>query len=201
MNDIRPVYVEENPDTVQGLVEKAVKGDFEAFGEIYGIYSERIYRYVYYQVKDRMTAEDLAEEIFVKAWESIGKHRKEKSFTSWLYRIAHNHVIDHFRVRRQDEQLTETIPDTADNPEKETEARLLQQELAKTLSCLMPQQRQIIILKYIEGLDNREIGLVMKKRPGAIRVMQCRALAALREKISKGEDKCGLLCTKPSMTA
>ena len=80
------------------LVERAAGGDFEAFGELYSIYLDRIYRYVFYQVKDKMTAEDLIEEIFIKAWKAIGSYRgKGLAFSSWLYRIAHNYLVDYFR--------------------------------------------------------------------------------------------------------
>ena len=185
---------------VSRLVDRAVGGDFGAFGELYSVYLDRIYRYVFYQVKDKMTAEDLTEEIFLKAWEAIGRYkRKSKAFSAWLYRIAHNHVIDYFRTRRQHLALEETTLAATDNPEQEAEEKLMQQELAEAISCLPPQQRQIIILKFIERLDNREIAQIMKKREGAIRVMQMRAIMALRQKLSSQENKCELNYLKPLM--
>lgn len=179
-----------NPQTfgelqVRGLVDRSVDGDFEAFGEIYSIYLDRIYRYVVYQVDDKMIAEDLTEETFIKAWEAIGKYKwKGQPFSAWLYRIAHNQVIDYFRTTRRDLTLKEELPAEAAEPEQEAEEKLGQQEMIKAISYLPAQQKQVIILKFIEGLDNPEIAQIMGKSQGAVRVMQMRALAALRQKLS-----------------
>ncbi len=182
------------------LVEWATDGGVEAFGELYSIYLNKIYRYVFYQVKDRMTAEDLVQEIFLKVWKALGGYRRERSsFSAWIYRIAHNHVIDYFRTRRQHQTLEEDIPALAAGPEQEVEERLIQKELAEAISCLPPQQRQIIILKFIEGLDNWEIAQIMAKREGAIRVMQMRALRALRQKLNQDGGICRLNYLKPLM--
>ena len=182
------------------LVEWAVDGNVEAFGELYSIYLDQIYRYVFYQVKDRMTAEDLTEEIFVKAWKALGRYKQKKSaFSAWLYRVARNHVIDYFRTRRQHQALAEEIPTAAASLEQEVEARLMQQELSEAISYLPFQQRQIIILKFIEGLENSEIAQIMGKREGAIRVMQMRALMALRQKLSSESGICKLSYLKPLM--
>ena len=87
-------------DKAISLVKRAIGGDFAAFGYLYGIYLDRIYRYVFYKVKDKMTAEDITEEVFLKAWKAINSCKgKERTFSSWLYRIAHNHIIDIFRTR------------------------------------------------------------------------------------------------------
>ena len=187
---------------IEGLVKRAAGGNFQDFGELYSIYLDRIHRYVFYQVKDRMTAEDLTEEIFLKAWEAIGRYKQKKlAFSAWLYQIAHNYIIDYFRTRRQHLELQEATLAATDNPEQETEQKLMQQELAEVISYLPPQQRQVIILKFIEGLDNREIARIMKKREGAVRVMQMRALTALRQKLSSERNKCELNYLKPLMNA
>ena len=185
---------------VPRLVEWAADGNVEAFGELYSIYLDQIHRYVFYQVRDRMTAEDLTEEIFVKVWEALGRYKqKSLAFSAWLYRIAHNHVIDYFRTRRQHLALDEVMPAAIGNPEQEVEEKLMQEELSEAISYLPPQQRQVIILKFIEGLDNREIAQIMRKRQGAIRVMQMRALMSLRQKLSSGKEKCELSYLKPLM--
>ncbi len=185
---------------VPGLVERAADGSFGAFGELYSIYLDQIYRYVFYQVRDKMTAEDLTEEIFLKAWEALGRYKQRSlAFSAWLYRIAHNHVIDYFRTRRQHLALEETMPAAIGNPEQEAEEKLIQQELAEAISYLPPQQKQIIILKFIEGLDNEEIAQIMRKRQGAIRVMQMRALMALRQRLSSEDTECKLSYLKPLM--
>lgn len=192
-----------NPQTfgeleVRSLVERAVDGDFEAFGEIYSIYLDRIYRYVVYQVDDKMIAEDLTEETFIKAWGAIGKYKwKGQPFSAWLYRIAHNQVIDYFRTTRRDLTLKEELPAEAAEPEQEAEEKLRQRELIKAISYLPAQQKQVIILKFIEGLENPEIAQIMQKSQGAIRVMQMRALAALRQKLSGEANKWKLNYLRP----
>jgi len=181
------------------LLERAASGDFEAFGEVYAIYLDRIYRYVFYQVKDKMAAEDLTEEIFVKAWGAIRSYKGGKmSFSTWLYRIAHNHVIDYFRARRphvsldrevlSNVEILDNVVDPEVGPEQEVERRLTQQEVLELVSSLPADQKQVIILKFIEGLDNRAIEQITGKRQGAIRVMQMRALATLRQKLSKEQS-------------
>lgn len=166
------------------LVEKAIGGSFLAFGELYSIYLDRIYRYVYYQINDRMAAEDITEDVFVKAWKAIKSCKgKEATFSSWLYRIAHNHLVN---TLRRENKLTsiENIEVTGINkPEVIAEANAEYQELMRNITCLPENQKQVIIFKFIEGMDNREIGKITGKSEGAIRISQMRALASLREKL------------------
>ena len=123
----------------------------------------------------------------MKAWGAIRSHRQKIwAFSAWLYRIAHNHVVDYFRSRQRIKVTEKEIPATVGGPEQEVEKRLQQQELLEALSCLPSQQRQLITLKFIEELDNNEIAHIMKKSQGAVRVMQMRALATLRQKLSLG---------------
>jgi RNA polymerase sigma-70 factor (ECF subfamily) len=194
--DVRNKVVEENrgeattrtvapaPKKIVGLIRRAAGGDAEAFGELYSLYLDRIYRYVFYQVRDRMTAEDITEEVFIRAWRAIGSCQgKERTFSSWLYRIAHNRVIDTFRSQRKELLIDmETLAEFR-HPKVEAETELEWQELLKGIDCLPRNQKQVIILKFIEGLDNREIGQVIGKNQGAIRILQMRALAKLREKL------------------
>lgn len=167
------------------LIKRAAGGNFEAFGELYNIYLERIYRYVFYQVRDKMTAEDLTEEVFLKAWKSIDTCRgKEQTFSSWLYRIAHNHVIDNLRSQRKYLSADMEALAEVSSPELGEEGKLERQEMLEEISDLPQNQKQVIILKFIEGLDNREIGQIMGKSQGAVRVLQMRALATLRQRLS-----------------
>jgi RNA polymerase sigma-70 factor (ECF subfamily) len=172
---------------VTGFIEKAAGGDFEAFGELYNIYLDRIYRYVFYQVKDKMTAEDLIEEIFVKAWKAIGSYRGKGQFSSWLYRIAHNYLVDYFRKSKKRRTLEIERVAFVASDEQDFEKRATRQELLEAISCLRDNQRQVIILKFIEGLDNREIAQIMGKSQGAIRILQMRALAILQKILSSEE--------------
>jgi RNA polymerase sigma-70 factor (ECF subfamily) len=170
------------------LVDKAARGDFEAFGQLYTIFLDRIYRYALYQVKDKMTAEDITEEVFIKAWESIGSCKgKGKTFSAWIYRIAHNHIIN---TRRNFQKYSSIDMDNIvelDDPNLKAEMTLDQQELLKIVAELPQNQGQVITLKFIEGLDNRDIGKIMNKSEGAIRILQMRALSTLRQRIGGGK--------------
>ncbi len=182
---------------IRRLVEQATDGDVEAFGELYSIYLDRIYRYVFYQVSNKATAEDLTEEIFMKAWRGIGKYRwKGQPFAAWLYRIARNHVIDYYRTSRQHQPLKGEIQSDDNQPQQEVEIKQMQQSLLRAISSLPKQQSQVIILKFIEGLDNRAIERIMGKRQGAIRVMQMRALTALRQILSEEMGECEPICQR-----
>ena len=125
-----------------GLVERAAGGDFEAFGELYSIYLDRIYRYVFYQVKDKMSAEDITEEVFAKAWKAIHSCRgRAQTFSSWLYRIAHNHMIDYLRSRRKQLSLEVKIIDTVSSSELKVEREIERQELLGVITRLPENQR------------------------------------------------------------
>jgi RNA polymerase sigma-70 factor (ECF subfamily) len=179
------------------LAKRAALGESEAFEEIYSVYIDRIFRYVLYQVKDKMTAEDLTEEIFMKAWKAIGSFSGEsRALSTWLYRIAHNYVIDYFRTKHQQplstSQITDDIKtsDTIVDPEHMVQTKLMQEEVLELVSGLAEQQREVIALKFIEGLDNHEIEQITGRSQGAIRISQMRALATLRQKLSWRELPC-----------
>lgn len=171
---------------VEKLVVKAVSGNTDAFGDLYIIFVEKIYRYVFYHIKSKTAAEDITGEVFLKAWRAISSCRgKENAFSPWLYRIAHNQLVDELRKRQRRPSLEleniETIRDSKSSVEGYSE----QQELLKLIDRLSSNQRRVIILKFIEGMGNREVAKIMGKSEGAIRVMQMRALAALRKELGK----------------
>ena len=147
--------VTDNQSRIESLVESAAGGNFGAFGELYSIYLDKIYRYVFYQVNDKMTAEDITEDVFVKAWKAIKSCKgRSSTFSSWLYRIAHNHLIDTLRnMQRYTSIEMENLIDISD-PSLEIEILLEHKELAEVITCLPQNQRQVIILKFIEGMDN-----------------------------------------------
>ena len=166
------------------LVREAAEGDLEAFGELYSIYVERMHRYVFYQVKNRAMAEDITEEVFIKAWKAIGSCKgKEQTFSAWLYRIAHNEAIDNLRKigRRQFVDI-ETL-DIVDDSGPEYEEILDRQQVLGLMDGLPENQQQVLILKFIEGLANNEIGRIMSRSQGAVRILQMRGLSTLREKL------------------
>jgi len=172
--------------TVGELVIKAVNGDTNAFGELYSLFVEKIYRYVYYHTRSKSFSEDITGEVFLKAWRSISSCRgKENTFSAWLFRIAHNQMIDEIRKKQRQPTLSIESDENISDPVSNVESYSEQQELLGVIDRLPQNQRQVIILKFIEGLDNREIAGIMTKREGAIRVLQMRALATIKKELNK----------------
>ena len=142
-----------------------------------------------------MAAEDITEETFVKAWKAIGSCRgKERTFSAWLYRIAHNHLINTLRDNNKtvylDQEQSVEIIDT----KQELEAGADCQELLKEIKVLPESQRQVIVLKFIEGMDNKEISQITGKNEGTIRITQMRALAALRNRLGREQENGKEIC-------
>lgn len=171
-------------EEISGLVDDAAGGNTQSFGRLYTIYHKKIYHYILYQVRNVMIAEDITADVFVKVIEKIDTCRgKGPSFTGWIYRIARNRIIDYFRHNKRrlaletDDQAL--IGDETHSPFKEAERK----ELLGVISALPDIPRQVIILKFIIGLRNDEIAQVIGKSPGAIRIIQMRALATLRKKL------------------
>ena len=177
---------------VGGLVIRATGGDVDAFGDLYSIYLDSIYRYVFYHIRDKMMAEDITQEVFLKAWNAIGSCKgKEQTFSSWIYRIAHNQIVDKFRSTPDlttTEITVESLPGNID-VEKDAEIKLEWEQTLETISCLPEKQKQVVILKFIEGMDNREIEQITGNSQNAIRVLQMRALNTLRQQLHKEIQK------------
>jgi RNA polymerase sigma-70 factor (ECF subfamily) len=184
--DFNRLYIKEvNSGPIPGVARR----DSDVFAELYSNWVGRIYRYVYYLVKDKMTAEDLTQEIFLKAWKSLPSYRGNGvSFSTWLYRIAHNRVMDEFRASRkyqyQDfETLGMQVSHDILDPGQVSEEKELRQVLLETIATLPESQKQVIVLKFIEGLSNKEIEQVTGMRQGTIRITQMRALTLLKGKM------------------
>jgi RNA polymerase sigma-70 factor (ECF subfamily) len=174
------------------LIKRAKRGDPAAFAKIYDQHQSAIYRYIYYQVGDASTAEDLTSDVFVRLVERIDRFTyRGRPLLAWLYTIARNLVTDHHRRAGRslplypDEQLTATTID----PEKSIEHTLTQEKLAAAIACLTEDQQQVIILKFIEGLDNETTAQTLKKSVGSVKSLQHRALAALQRILEKDREK------------
>ncbi|MBN2096123.1 sigma-70 family RNA polymerase sigma factor [Candidatus Peregrinibacteria bacterium] len=168
------------------LVERAKRGDAEAFAQIYDELVKPVYRYIYYRVED-VIAEDLTEETFLKVWQNLKKYKKGKNpFSSWVFRIAHNLVVDHYRQNKTTEMIEETMADTKreNNPHQQADLKLTQIRLRKVIRHLPDNYQEVIILKYINELDNKEIADTIGKSEGAVRTIQFRALERLRSLLS-----------------
>ena len=172
----------------EDLIARAVQGDAEAFGDLYERYLARIYRYAFYRVNDVAEAEDLTEVVFLKAWEALGNYRlQDVPFGAWLYRIAHNVIIDRHRTRKEilplEGQLV--LRDMTDGPEDRLDWRETIETVAHALSQLSPLHQQVLTLRFISGLSHAETAVVLERSEEAVRVLQHRALYALRELLAK----------------
>ncbi len=164
------------------LTTRARQGDKEAFGDLYEQYMGDIYRYIYYRVNNHHDAEDLTEQVFLKAWESMGQYRGEVPFKGWVFRIAHNLVIDHYRTRKELMDLTERpeIPGNNRNVEDSLLSDEQSDQLARTIGRLSPLHQHVLTLRFINGLSMEEVARILDRNSGAIRVLQHRALKAAR---------------------
>lgn len=165
------------------LVARANHGDKEAFGDLYEQYLDAIFRYIYYRVNHQQDAEDLTEMVFLKAWQSISNcHEKKAKFKSWVYRIAHNSVIDHYRTRKEIRPIDEVHSLVDEDMDLEATISIEEKaaELAQTIGQLSPIHQHVLTLRFINGLSPTETAEVLERSAGAVRVMQHRALKALR---------------------
>lgn len=171
------------------LVLQAQAGNSEAFGQLYDAYMERIYRFVYFRVEDQQTAEDITSQVFLKAWSNLDRFQFSRTpYLAWLYTIAHNAVIDHYRTRKvttalDDVQLSQ--PDHSDAVESEIDMTAEMQSVKVALQTLTDDQQKVLTLKFIEGMSNNEIARLLGKREGAIRALQMRGLQALAKQLEE----------------
>ena len=173
-----------NDDTE--LVLRAIQKDQDAFGELYDRHVVRVYRHIYYMVGNSAEAEDLTAQAFLRAWEAIGRYQvRGAPFVSWLLRIAHNLGVSHLRSKRESSQLHDGIVDDKmrREPESAYEQTADEELVREAILKLREEQRQVIILRFIEDLDYREVAEIIGKSVAAIRVIQHRALNALRKQM------------------
>lgn len=166
------------------LVEQAQDGDRRAVAALYAEYQARVYRYIAYRVGDAALAEDLTADVFASMVRHIGTYESRgRPFLAWLYTIAGNVCKMHYRRQNlaEFEPLPEEMMDTGTNPEETAHLRLTQEQLLAAMPRLTENQRQVILLRFIEGLSNSEVAAILERSEGAIRVLQHRALAALRQ--------------------
>jgi RNA polymerase sigma-70 factor (ECF subfamily) len=187
---IKSASVTQSPDS-EGqesiLVKRAVSGDSSAFASLYEIYIDDVYRFILHRVGHEQTAEDLTSQVFLKAWDKLGRYEiRGLPFGAWLFQIARNSVIDYYRTYKETLPLEHLNSDPAVNVAKEVEKQLEGEWLRTVLQHLTEDQREVLVLKFINGLKTQEIAQVMGKRQGAIRALQMRALQALAEIL--GED-------------
>jgi RNA polymerase sigma-70 factor (ECF subfamily) len=178
---------------INQLIEKAQNGDTDSFGLIYEHYAEIIFRFSYSQLSNYQDAEDLTEEVFLRTWRSLPTYQqKGVPFVAYIFRIARNALIDHYRqAARSHDQIPfeeELVGHSIFEPEQQAVLNTDQEEIRARLKELREDYRNVLILRFFSGLSIEETAKALGKSPGAIRVQQHRALAALKKSVS-GQKK------------
>jgi RNA polymerase sigma-70 factor, ECF subfamily len=196
MTNIQKVFTGGSPDT--GINEATLiwfsqRGDRDAFSSLYDTYRHGIHRYILIRVADPELAEDLTSLVFLKAWENMATFRIGRSlFGAWLYRIAHNAVLDHYRTRKTVVALEDVAPlqlSYADEIERKLDLQILAQELIQGLKVLTGTQQKVLILRFILGYTTPEIAQSLDKQQGAVRALQMRGLKRLAQYHSIREER------------
>lgn len=173
------------------LVQRAQRLEEPALAWLYESYYPRIYSYALLQLGDVQQAEDIASEVMLKVLEALPSYRfRGIPFSAWVFRIARNCLIDHHRRRKRRAEVgldaAAAAPDKH-NPQALAEVAFSRDELRRALLYLTEEQRQVIILKFIHGLDNKSVAKILGRSEGAIKSLQHRALQALRRHLVRGE--------------
>ena len=173
--------------TVEDLVRQAQGGDADAFGRLYDLFAPRLFRYVRYRVREPSDAEDLVQRVFVSVIEALPRYEhRGVPFAAWLFRLAHNTVIDHGRTAREHRPLDAVEgrptddPGPADLAARSADLALLDE----AIRSLTPDQQQVIACRFFAGLSTAETAKVMGRGEIAIRALQFRAIGALRRRLA-----------------
>jgi RNA polymerase sigma-70 factor (ECF subfamily) len=176
---------------VRALVDRAQQGDRDALEELYLIHFDRIYGYLHVSVGNRHDAEDLTTQTFLKMLESIAKFRWQSApFSAWLFRIAHNLAMDHFRATRRwqpEEDVPEPEPDESTSAEAGALESIGRKSMLELIEDLSPEQQQVLTLKFVFNFPNAEAATILGKTEGAIKSLQHRALVSLQKQLEKRE--------------
>ncbi len=181
-------------DSETSLLSRAHQLDESALAHIYDLHYPAIYRYLYRQLGDVDVARDLAAEVFHRLLAALHAGKGPKNhLVAWLYCTAHNALVDYYRRQRHRQHLTleEQMIGGMDEPAEMVEHRMLREQLRRALQQLSPDQQQVIALKFLEGLSNEQVALIVGKSVGAVKSLQHRALNALQRQMSIPERKKG----------
>jgi RNA polymerase sigma-70 factor (ECF subfamily) len=178
--------------TPQDIAERAARRDDRAFARLYDEHLDTVYRYVFYKVGEPNLAEELTAVVFAKAWEGIERFQwRNLPFQHWLLRIASNVVVDHWRSRRRATTSIDGLADAASDeplPEDRVAYDVEMQTLQAALLRLPDDQRDVLILRFIEGYSHAETASVLHKSEVAVRQIQVRALRAVRKQLTDEGD-------------
>jgi RNA polymerase sigma-70 factor (ECF subfamily) len=186
----RGVAVQDSSDAE--LITRAQRGEVNAIGRLYDRHRESIFRYLWLRLDDRQLAEDLTGDVFMRMLDALPRYRVQGlPFRAWLYRIAHNLLVDY--VRKMNRQVTVPLDaveeqGTADDPDRAIEQILLSERLQVALLHLEPTQSEVVILRFLAGLSLHETALTLGKTEAAIKSLQHRGLSALRRALEPLEE-------------
>jgi len=172
-------------DDIELWVEESKAGDHDAFAKLYDVLVDPLYRYIFYKVSE-VDVDDLVETVFLRVWEKLHQYKKRKNyrFASWVFRIAHNLVVDHYRLskERRVDELQDYVPDSRVDlsPVNSVKSVLNQNLLKSALSNINDSYREFIVYKFVNDFSNKEIAQILKKSEGSLRILQFRALKALK---------------------
>jgi RNA polymerase sigma-70 factor (ECF subfamily) len=174
------------------LVQRARQGDQEAFAQLYETHFDKIFRYVVLKIRNQTEAEDMTQQVFVKAYESIGSYQPQGvPFTAWLFRIAHNQMVDYVRKesKKPTVPLDESLPIMDDSDlEHDVKIKIEMEKVVLATKQLTKAQREVISLRFAGGLSITEAARTMRKSEGAIKALQHSAILSLRKTLLAGEN-------------
>lgn len=173
------------------LIVRAQQGDTQAIGEIYECYRVNIFRYMYYRTGDGQTADDLTSEVFLRMIRSLNSyHKQEAAFLAWLFQIAHNLLTDHYRkmshrnhLNLEEQQMLTSEPGSHPNGDAQLNSVMLQQALSR----LNDEQRDVIVMRFVTCMPIADVAHALNKSEDAVKGLQRRGLAALRDVLSDWE--------------
>ncbi|MDP3948811.1 MAG: sigma-70 family RNA polymerase sigma factor [bacterium] len=167
------------------IIENAVRGKASAFGLLYDHYQPKIYRFVLIKVGRREDAEDLTHQVFINAWQNISNYKDLGfPFSSWLYRIARNQVIDSYRTKKPEISLDEVDEESfaaLGINEKNIDDKIQIELVMKALKELKEDYQDILVMRFVEDLSVRETAVAVGKSEGAVKLMQHRAIKELKK--------------------
>ncbi len=171
----------------ESLVRRAQQRDQQAFAQLYEEHFDKIYRYVTLRIGDRAEAEDITQQVFLKALQSISSFRwRGIPFSAWLFRIAHNQVVDYLRkkTRQATVPVDESTVSSSSNPQLLVEQRADIERLLSSTQQLTAAQREVISLRFAGELSIAQVAKIMGKSQGAVKALQHSAIVALRRALS-----------------
>lgn len=171
-------------DGEEKLIMDAIRGEASAFGLLYDYYQPKIYRFTFIKTGLREEAEDLTHQVFLSAWQNIKTYQYQGfPFSSWLYKIARNQIIDHYRTQKPvlDIEAAGELEDKNERIEKNLDLKISMEKVNAAIAELKPEYQDVLIMRFTEDLSPKEISFAIDKPESTIRVIQHRAIKSLQK--------------------